>query len=186
MYTDQDRPRKRKHQLYLRERLQKKDYGHGTIVVLCGPNPKKAVKYHKNLYKKCILVENDKDTYYKAKKIHKTMDQESIKLRYENVFDVVRNRNDKITGVDFDFCTTLNNKLYFQILDALEPLVQNKIWVRITTSYRKMPKRKLDAKKQFLKQYLEEYSGYKVIDEVSIGYRDTSPMDVWQIQLERK
>jgi len=186
MYTDQKRPRKRKYQLQLKERLNKKDYNHGTIVVLCGPNPKKAIKYHQKLYKECVLVENDIDTFHKAKRKYDNIKDKSITLRYGDIFDVINCRKDKITGIDFDFCTTLNDELYFQILDAIQPLKQNKVWIRITTSYRRMPKEILDIKKQVLKQYIKENSGYKVIDEVSIGYRDTSPMNVWQIQLEKK
>ena len=187
MYLDQERPRKQRCQLELREQLHRKDYEHGTLVVLCGPNPKKAIKYHKNIYNKCILVENDADTFKKAKQIYQSMNKDKVTLEHGDVFDVIQERKNDITGIDFDFCSTLNNDLYIQIRKSIELLEQNNVWIRVTTSYRRMSKEELDTKKEILKQCIEEYYGYEIIGEISKGYNDMQgPMNSWQIQLEKK
>jgi hypothetical protein len=163
----------------------------GTIVTLCGENPNHAIKYFNqfNIFKKCICVEYDADIFKKAKYTYNNK-KKNVFFRCDDIFNVINNNIKDITGIDYDFECTFNNNTVKSILSNILKLNKesnkNLIWVRITTSHRRIKARDLKTKQNLAKILIEKYTDFSVTNIFNKNYRDTSPMNVWQFILERK
>lgn len=163
----------------------------GSIVTLCGENPKQAIQYFEefNLFKKCLLVEYDQQIYFKALRTYKHRSPKTH-FRHDDVFNVVKNNAKDIVGIDYDFECTFNDTTIKNILRNLQIISDNSskecIWIRVTTSHRGIKKRELRSRQNLAKILIEKYYDFTVIDSFNQGYRDTGPMNVFQLILKRK
>jgi len=185
---DKERQNKRWHQVQLADLLSEAAENNpkltdGTIVVLSGPNPNEAIQYYrsKKLYKKCILVEKNRDTFLMAKL---NFDYSySEQLLNEDIFNTIKRHSESIRGIDFDFCISLRDELIAKVADAVIRLEQPCVWFRLTTSHRSLTKEELRRKQKVILKGISLFSDYEVIDERSINYRDGGAMNVWQVIL---
>lgn len=157
----------------------------GIIVVLSGPNPNDAIKYYSTyeLYRTCVLVENNSKIFYEAK--GKLPYSKKAYLLFDDIFNTIRMYRSEIRGIDFDFCTTLKPELIDKIANAIESLEQSCIWFRVTSCHRRVNSKELYERKKKLLNRISKNTKYSVIDQVSKNYRDVGkmPMNVWQVIL---
>lgn len=195
MYDATNRIRKRTKQWELTQRLQDIDeyfeakFSKGDILVLSGPQPMRAIKWYQkyNLYNHCFLFEKDEETYEKAlfdNILYK--DIEKIKLFKSDIFTGCRTKGEFVTGIDFDFCTTLNPEMCKKIVNSIHYLKLPYVWFRVTTCHRKIKGEILLSLEKEIKEKIAYSTDYHVIDEVSTNYRDTATMHVWQCVLQQK
>ena len=188
MYEDIDRENKRWHQALLTSRLKDQSklnpkLNVGDILVLAGPNPEKAFEYYRkyNTYNTCHLVEKNRKTFLSARLRFHDTDRE--KLIYDDIFIAGHRLKDKLRGIDFDFCTTLQDVLSRRIALLVINLQKPCIWFRITSCHRGINSKELKEKQDNILESIKKLSDYVVIDEASINYRDGSPMNTWQVVL---
>lgn len=155
----------------------------GHIIILAGPDPQKAIyQYRKyKLYTWCTLVENDLSIFANAKAKFKEHIGEVLIL--DNIFKVAKREKENIRGIDFDFCTTLKPELVTDIAKAISNLHKPCIWFRVTSCHRRISSKELKIRQKQIISYIKSHSDYCVTDEASINYRDTTPMNTWQIVL---
>jgi hypothetical protein len=194
------RPKKRSVQFELTDRLtQIPEFNHKKVIVLCGPDldacvaPYEMHDLHKN---GIILAEIDRRQVYKAI-LHSSKknlgdgkyilkDNKRAQIINEDIFGIADRYKGKISGFDFDFCTTLNNDKIHKIYSTVKDSKVQDAWVRITTCHRGINR---DTMKEMLEYTRHQF--HEEFDELDLckrGYRDrTSPsMNVWQIVLRRK
>jgi len=194
------RPRKRAVQSKLTDRITRiKDFDHKKIITLCGPDLDGTVGtyemygMHKN---GIILAEINKSQVCRAilhsskknigNKEYLLKDNKKAHLINGDVFDIAHCYKNKISGFDFDFCTTLTNEKIHKIYATVKNSMVEDVWVRITTCHRTHSKQKLGEMLKYMKQkFLEEFDE---IDTCIETYRDNiSPaMNVWQMIMRRK
>jgi hypothetical protein len=181
-YPNSSHARKRRAQRILTEFLSLQGFKNNNIAVLSGPEPQEAIRIYKefNIFSNCLLVEFDKEIYKEASK---AIPENSI-LIYDDIFNVIKENKSILTGIDLDFCKTFSYEKAGKIIQAINQLEQEKIWLRITTSFRGQSKTKLEQVK-FNTLFFVHDNKYKVIHEHNISYRDTSAMNTWQIVLKK-
>lgn len=194
------RPRKRSIQSELTDRVAQVDgFKHKKIITLCGPDLDSCVGSYEmhGLHRNgIILAENDRSQIYRAmlysskKNIGKgkyiLKDNKRGQIIHGDIFEIADRYVGKISGFDFDFCTTLNAEKIRKIYGCVKNSKVNDAWVRVTTCHRGVSKTDLIKMLSYMKrQFLEEFHG---IDTALRSYRDQkSPtMNVWQMILRRK
>lgn len=211
MYTVAARPRKRNTQDLLTSRINNIaiDYSSlrkGTIIVLSGPEPEKAIQYYKqyDLYENCLLVEKDYKQLLRAliqwdedltlpqlRKIYRQPTKSitlapGLRMYYEDVFDLAPELTQNVQGIDLDLCQTLQPELVDRICYLLSNIDTSTYWLRLTTSYRGICKAIIERRIDQIRSSMLYKTGYIVIDEHSCGYRDGSPMNCWQVVVTKQ
>lgn len=180
------RENKRLHQLTMTARLKdlstlNPNLCTGTVVFLSGPNPTEAVRYFQKygVGDSFVGAEKNYNVYLQA-----LLDKpKNIILKNENVFEVIK-QTDNIRGIDFDFCSTVTDELAQQLINVVLEVKNPTVWFRVTSSMRGSGGKKgLEERKQLIKETIEKNSKFTIIDECSIVYKDTVPMDTWQVVL---
>lgn len=194
------RPRKRAVQSELTDRIkQVRGFNHKKVITLCGPDIDGAVGIYEmhDLHKNgIILAEIDRTQICRAilhsskKNIgnckYVLKDNKKAQIIHGDVFNIANKYKGKISGFDYDFCTSLNDDKIRKIYASVKDSGVDDAWVRVTTCHRRINREHMTEMLAYMrKQFHEEFDE---VDCITRGYRDkVSPaMNVWQIILRRK
>lgn len=193
-------PRKRIVQEALSQALRKEGlYSKGTVLGLSGANPipyiNVLMKY--NLGDHYELFEKDEKLYSAAKRCLANyiappgVTQDRIyRISQEDIL-TCSEWPDRISGIDLDFCKTLQESDMHGIICGLIGILENNtlkdVWLRITSSFgynadRQSLLERLDTILERIEKYTKWYRvGYRQ----KRAYHDTRTMLVWQVKLRR-
>jgi len=188
-YKPGERPTKRVAQQELTACLvtdRPERYIPGSIFVLSGPEPTKAVEQYAGFHlgSEYLLVEEDKKTYNAAAaELSLNTCCPRTHIFNNDIFKLIKNW-EYTSGIDLDLCVTLNQKVNRNIAEAIRYLVHNNrlpcFWLRITSSLRKIGKKNTHYAIEAIKMYGIIGSSFVVDHEKFCTYGDTSPMHTWQ------
>jgi hypothetical protein len=195
MFKEINRPNKRTSQGALTDLLVDKkpeNYKEGNVLILSGPKPAEAVSQYLGtiLGTKYLLIEKDFDTYCTALcNISTGSLLKDTVLFHTDIFDKIHvlmgDEGDKvISGLDLDFCTTLNKEVRRETALALRSIILNNklpcFWVRITSCPRGIGLDGTNGVIEAIKDYTLVGTKYTVKDEIVCRYKDSIPMYSYQ------
>ncbi len=190
-----ERPNKRASQKILTQLLDKESlYEAGNIILLCGPEPIKAIQEYVNydIGLKYTLAEQDPKVYQQAKEnilrdcYSKYTVEQFYRLWHMDIFKLISKcyTETPVTGIDFDFCTTLNNKTINSISLAINQIIKQNaspcFWIRTTSSARLLGRKGTYEAIGQIKELSTNKTKFVVKDEYFCQYYDTSVMYTWQ------